>query len=67
MPVIQSEIDVHGEAFAQNRQAMLTAIASFQEHGQEGVEFADPMPEDVPDPETLTSAKEIMEPYAEQS
>ncbi|MBF9717843.1 acyl-CoA thioesterase, partial [Bifidobacterium dentium] len=44
--------------------SILTAIASFQEHGQEGVEFADPMPEDVPDPETLTSAKEIMEPYA---
>lgn len=42
--------------------SILTAIASFQEHGQEGVEFADPMPEDVPDPETLTSAKEIMEP-----
>ncbi len=47
--------------------SILTAIASFQEHGQEGVEFADPMPEDVPDPETLTSAMEIMEPYAEQS
>lgn len=47
--------------------SILTAIASFQEHGQEGVEFADPMPEDVPDPETLTSAKEIMEPYAKQS
>lgn len=47
--------------------SILTAIASFQEHGQKGVEFADPMPEDVPDPETLTSAKEIMEPYAEQS
>lgn len=47
--------------------SILTAIASFQEHGQEGVEFADSMPEDVPDPETLTSAKEIMEPYAEQS
>ncbi|WP_428860439.1 acyl-CoA thioesterase [Bifidobacterium dentium] len=47
--------------------SILTAIASFQEYGQEGVEFADPMPEDVPDPETLTSAKEIMEPYAEQS
>lgn len=47
--------------------SILTAIASFQEHGQEGVEFADPMSEDVPDPETLTSAKEIMEPYAEQS
>ena len=25
MPVIQSEIDVHGDAFAQNREAMLAA------------------------------------------
>ena len=47
--------------------AILTAIASFQEHGQHGVEFSDPMPEDVPDPETLTSARELMQPYADQS
>ncbi|WP_140556903.1 acyl-CoA thioesterase II [Bifidobacterium sp. UTCIF-39] len=46
---------------------ILTAIASFQKHGQDGVEFADPMPENVPDPETLSSAKELMEPYASQS
>ena len=31
MPVIQSEIDVHGEAFAQNREAMLNAIAAFRD------------------------------------
>lgn len=31
MPVIQSEIDVHGESFAQNRDAMLAAIASFRD------------------------------------
>ena len=31
MPVIQSEIDVHGEGFAQNRKAMLAAIASFRD------------------------------------
>ena len=46
---------------------ILTAIASFQKQGQEGVEYADPMPADVPDPETLTSAKDLMEPYADKS
>ncbi len=45
----------------------MTAIASFQETDQEGVEFADPMPEDLPDPEMLTSAKELMQPFAEKS
>lgn len=51
----------------QSNGAILTAIASFQEHGQTGVEFADQMPSDVPDPESLTSAKELMTPYAEHS
>lgn len=46
---------------------ILTAIASFQEQGQQGVEFADPMPDNVPAPEELTSAKELMEPYADKS
>ena len=31
MPVIQSDIDVHGEDFALNRAAMLAAVASFRE------------------------------------
>jgi geranyl-CoA carboxylase beta subunit len=31
MPVIQSEIDVHGEDFAKNREAMLTAVTSFRD------------------------------------
>ncbi len=31
------------------------------------MEFADPMPENIPDPETLTSAKELMQPYAGKS
>lgn len=31
MPVIQSEIDVHGEDFAKNREAMLAAVASFRQ------------------------------------
>lgn len=47
--------------------SILTAIASFQEQGQHGVEFSDSMPEDVPDPDSLTSAKELMEPYAGKS
>ena len=47
--------------------SILTAIASFQEEGQSGVEFADPMPQDVPDPESLRSAKQLMEPYSDKS
>ena len=31
MPVIESEIDVRGQAFAKNREAMLAAIAAFRE------------------------------------
>jgi geranyl-CoA carboxylase beta subunit len=31
MPVIQSAIDVHGEDFANNREAMLAAVASFRQ------------------------------------
>ncbi len=31
MPVIQSEIDVHGADFAKNREAMLAAVSSFRE------------------------------------
>jgi len=31
MPVIHSEIDVHGEEFAKNREAMLTAVDSFRQ------------------------------------
>ena len=30
MPVIHSEIDVHGEEFAKNREAMLAAVDSFR-------------------------------------
>ncbi len=47
--------------------AILTAIASFQEQGQKSIEFADSMPENIPDPESLGSAKQLMEPYSEQS
>ncbi|PLS30441.1 acyl-CoA thioesterase II [Bifidobacterium margollesii] len=47
--------------------AILTAIASFQKRGQNGVEYSDPMPGNVPDPESLSSARDLMEPYAGQS
>ena len=47
--------------------SILTAIASFQQTGQRSVEFSDPMPEDLPDPETLTNAKELMTPFASKS
>ncbi|WP_137972596.1 geranyl-CoA carboxylase subunit beta [Pseudomonas sp. F(2018)] len=40
MPVIQSELDVHGDSFAQNREAMLAAIASFREVEQKVLDKA---------------------------
>ncbi|MBM7062107.1 geranyl-CoA carboxylase subunit beta [Pseudomonas sp. UL073] len=40
MPVIQSELDVHGELFAQNREAMLAAVASFREVEQKVLDKA---------------------------
>lgn len=51
----------------QSKGAILSAMASFQEDGQEGVEFADEMPRNVPEPENLKSAKDLMTPYAEKS
>ncbi|KFI59621.1 acyl-CoA thioesterase [Bifidobacterium gallicum] len=51
----------------QTQGAILTAIASFQKRGQTGVDFADSMPPDVPAPETLKSAKELMAPYADNN
>ncbi|MES2818386.1 MAG: geranyl-CoA carboxylase subunit beta [Pseudomonadota bacterium] len=40
MPVIQSEIDVHGEGFAQNRVAMLATLAAFREVEQKCLDKA---------------------------
>lgn len=51
----------------QSEGPILTAIASFQQAGQAGVEFADAMPSDLPDPESLPSVKELMEPFAGKS
>ncbi|WEV65369.1 acyl-CoA thioesterase domain-containing protein [Bifidobacterium sp. ESL0764] len=51
----------------QGEQLLFTATVSLQKAGQSGVEFSDAMPSDLPDPETLTSAKDLMEPYADKS
>lgn len=51
----------------QQHGAILTAIASFQVKGQPGITFCDAMPADVPAPETLPSAKDLMAPYAQYS
>lgn len=51
----------------QSKGSILTTVLSYQESGQHGVRYADPMPGDLPDPEDLTSAKDLMRPYAEKS
>lgn len=51
----------------QSRGAILTAIASYQEDGQNGVDFHDSMPIDVPEPKSLASASDLMAPYADKS
>ena len=40
MPVIQSELDVHGDGFAQNRAAMLATLAAFREVEQKVLDKA---------------------------
>jgi geranyl-CoA carboxylase beta subunit len=40
MPIIQSDIDVHGKDFAHNREAMLTAVATFREVEQKVLDKA---------------------------
>ncbi|AYC33309.1 acyl-CoA carboxylase subunit beta [Pseudomonas cavernae] len=40
MPILQSELDVHGDTFAQNRAAMLAAVASFREVEQKVLDKA---------------------------
>ncbi|MDF7663537.1 thioesterase family protein [Bifidobacterium sp. ESL0763] len=51
----------------QGDQLLFTATVSLQKAGQTGVEFSDEMPADLPAPETLTSAQDLMEPYADKS
>ncbi|KFI59311.1 acyl-CoA thioesterase [Bifidobacterium cuniculi] len=51
----------------QSQGPILTAIASFQSHGQDGVEYSDAMPGDLPAPEDLPSSKDLMAPFADKS
>ncbi len=51
----------------QNDQTLLTAIVSYQVPGQEGIDFADPIPDNIPDPDDLPSSRELMAPYASKS
>lgn len=51
----------------QSHGSILTAIASFQTSGQSGVEYSDPMPSDIPDPDDLPSSKTMLAPFADQS
>ncbi|BDR52614.1 acyl-CoA thioesterase II [Bombiscardovia nodaiensis] len=51
----------------QPERAILKALVSFQEAGQEGVEYADSMPGALPEPQSLKSAKDLMAPFADKS
>lgn len=52
---------------SQSKGSILTTILSYQEPGQIGVQYEDPMPSDLPDPEDLISTKDLMRPYAGKS
>jgi acyl-CoA thioesterase II len=54
------------EAYQPDR-SILETIVSFQESGQPGIEYADAIPQGLPDPEELQSAEELMRPYASKS
>ncbi|MDO4913447.1 MAG: thioesterase family protein [Bifidobacteriaceae bacterium] len=51
----------------QSHSPILTAIASFQEIGQGGFEFADPMPVNIPKPEDLPSLQQLTKPFENAS
>ena len=55
-------VDLH-----QGERTILNALLSYQQVGQEGVRYDDPMPTGLPDPEDLPGSRELMEPYADQS
>ncbi len=55
-------VDLH-----QGERTILNALLSYQQVGQEGVRYDDPMPTGLPDPENLPGSRELMEPYADQS
>ncbi|MCT6900392.1 MAG: thioesterase family protein, partial [Bifidobacterium sp.] len=55
-------VDLH-----QGERTILNALLSYQQVGQEGIRYADPMPTGLPDPEDLPGSRQLMEPYADQS
>ena len=73
---VQAEVETirDGHSFSsrqvdlrQGERTILNALLSYQQVGQEGIRYSDPMPTDLPDPEDLPGSREQMEPYADQS
>ena len=73
---VQAEVETirDGHSFSsrqvdlrQGERTILNALLSYQQVGQEGIRYADPMPTGLPDPEDLPGSREQMEPYADQS
>ncbi|MBR2556714.1 MAG: thioesterase family protein [Aeriscardovia sp.] len=52
---------------SQGAHSLLRMMASYQVNGQEGIDFSTPMPENVPDPESLPSSIDLMQSYADKS
>ncbi|WP_390134889.1 acyl-CoA thioesterase [Bifidobacterium apicola] len=73
---VQAEVETirDGHSFSsrqvdlrQGERTILNALLSYQQVGQEGIRYSDPMPAGLPDPEDLPGSREQMEPYADQS
>ncbi|WP_390458453.1 acyl-CoA thioesterase [Bifidobacterium apicola] len=73
---VQAEVETirDGHSFSsrqvdlrQGERTILNALLSYQQVGQEGIRYSDPMPAGLPDPEDLLGSREQMEPYADQS
>ena len=73
---VQAEVETirDGRSFSsrqvdlrQGERTILNALLSYQQVGQEGIRYSDPMPTGLPDPEDLPGSREQMEPYADQS
>ena len=73
---VQAEVETirDGHSFSsrqvdlrQGERTILNALLSYQQVGQEGIRYSDPMPTGLPDPEDLPGSREQMELYADQS
>ena len=73
---VQAEVETirDGHSFSsrqvdlrQGERTILNALLSYQQVGQEGIRYSDPMPAGLPGPEDLPGSREQMEPYADQS